>query len=219
MLKPNSPVHPVTDPVTNQDGSKARPSLRRCERGAIYIEFLIAFMPVFTFFLSVLQLAFVYTAQVSVENAATVAARTAALSLGVPGSGENKTKTDHAVPLGAQRERVVRKAVVLALAPFILDGTIMDLDIQYPTSAAPNAPSVPTQTFAAMGQKSAPLVRTRVRGLVNCKIMLANRLVCGGLGGSLLNPTMWLQAESVFPVERADYLPASACQATNQLPL
>jgi len=184
---------------------------RSTERGAIYVEFLIAFMPVFIFFLGILQLSFLYTGQLAVEHAATVAARTAALALGAPEPGENAGKGDTSVRLDAQRQALVRKGVILSLAPFILDGSIDDLLIEYPASDVPDAPNAPMQTFAAMTETTSPLVRARVRAQIDCKIMIANHLVCGGLGGSLLNPTMWLHSESVFPVERTTYEPAAQC--------
>jgi hypothetical protein len=188
----------------------------RGDRGAVYVEFLIAFFPVFTFFLSLMQLAFVYTTQLFVEHTATVAARTAALALGKPEGSENASEASKAVPLSATRQALVRKAAVLTLAPFILDGTIDTLEIEYPSTAEPKAPTNPKQTYAAMDLKTTPLVRVRVKAKMYCKIMIANHLVCGGLGGSLFFPTMWLQAESVFPVERASYQPSTSCAGSGK---
>src|SRR5579859_1022044 len=95
--------------------------IRNGERGAAYVEFLIAFMPVFTLFAGIVQYALMSTAQVFVDHAATVAARTAALALGRPGATENAGQHDTPVRLGTEREGLVRKAVVLTLAPLVLD--------------------------------------------------------------------------------------------------
>jgi hypothetical protein len=49
--------------------------------GAVYIEFLIAFMPLFVFFMSLVQLAYVEAANIVVEHAAVMAARAAIVVL------------------------------------------------------------------------------------------------------------------------------------------
>lgn len=55
--------------------------LRRCEAGAVYVEFLVAFFPVFLLFLGTVQLAFVRGAQLVVREAAARACRTAIVIL------------------------------------------------------------------------------------------------------------------------------------------
>jgi hypothetical protein len=51
------------------------------DRGAVYVEFLLVFMPVFLFFLAVVELGFVYAGKLVVQHAATRAARAAAVIL------------------------------------------------------------------------------------------------------------------------------------------
>ncbi len=85
----------------------------RDKRGAVYVEFLIAFLPIFFFFLALVQLAFVQTANLIVKHAASKAVRAAAVVLpddpkyygDVPvGSftGQRKTDIERAaqIPLG-----------------------------------------------------------------------------------------------------------------------
>lgn len=55
--------------------------LHRCDAGAVYVEFLIAFFPVFLLFLGTVQLAFVRGAQLVVREAAARACRTAIVIL------------------------------------------------------------------------------------------------------------------------------------------
>jgi len=174
---------------------KIRQFLRE-KSGAVYVELMIAFMPVFTFFLCLLQLALVYTARVFVEHTATTSARVAALSLGDPEAGENSLGSVRPAVFTAKRRALVRKSALLTLAPLILDGTVDDVDIDFPNTG-----------FPAMGDQTAPMLRLRVSAVVECKIMIANRIFCHG--GGLLNPTVRLQAESIFPVERAQYI--SSC--------
>lgn len=55
--------------------------LSACVRGAVYIEFIIAFIPVMTLFLGLVQLALTFTAQLVVTDAAIRAARSAVVVL------------------------------------------------------------------------------------------------------------------------------------------
>jgi Flp pilus assembly protein TadG len=56
-------------------------SLLRDQRGVVFLEFLIAFVPVWTFFLCVVQLAFITHANLMVKHSADSAARSAAVVL------------------------------------------------------------------------------------------------------------------------------------------
>lgn len=55
--------------------------LQRCQQGAVYVEFLIAFLPVFLLFLGIVQLALVRAGQLVVREAAARACRTAIVIL------------------------------------------------------------------------------------------------------------------------------------------
>jgi len=57
------------------------PPPRRSVAGAVYVEFLIAFLPVFFFFLSLVQLIFVQTANLVTKHAAAKAVRAAVVVL------------------------------------------------------------------------------------------------------------------------------------------
>ena len=83
---------------------------RRARVGAVYVEFLIAFLPIFFFFLALVQLAFVQTANLVVKHAATKAARAAVVVLpddpqyygGVPVgsfSGQRQSDIEHAAQI------------------------------------------------------------------------------------------------------------------------
>jgi hypothetical protein len=73
-------------------GTLAR--LRRCDAGAVYVEFLIAFFPVFLLFLGTVQLAFVRGAQLVVREAAARACRSAIVIL-------DDDPARHSTPRGA----------------------------------------------------------------------------------------------------------------------
>jgi len=63
---------PVTNPLEGPRQSRA---------GAVYVEFLVAFLPVFFFFLSLVQLIFLQTASLIVHHAAAKAVRAAVVVL------------------------------------------------------------------------------------------------------------------------------------------
>ena len=62
-------------------GAPAHRSLVADENGAVYLEFLIAFVPIWTFSLCVLQLALIARADLLVRHAAEAAARSASVVL------------------------------------------------------------------------------------------------------------------------------------------
>ena len=57
------------------------PSVARDLRGAVYVEFLLVFLPVFLLFLCILELGFLYTGRLVAQHAATRAARAAVVIL------------------------------------------------------------------------------------------------------------------------------------------
>lgn len=60
-----------------QREGRTREGLRKGTRGAVYVEFLICFMPVWVMMLGMIQIALVYTAHLVVQHAATTAVRAA----------------------------------------------------------------------------------------------------------------------------------------------
>lgn len=60
---------------------RARGGLLREQDGVVYVEFLLAFIPIFTLFMGISQLVLLWSARIVVEHAATRAARTAAVVL------------------------------------------------------------------------------------------------------------------------------------------
>jgi TadE-like protein len=67
--------------------SSARDGLVRDQRGAVFVEFIISFIPMFIFFLGITQLAFSYATKIVVQHAAYKAVRAAIVS-------EPETKRD-----------------------------------------------------------------------------------------------------------------------------
>jgi hypothetical protein len=195
----------------------------RCERGAVFVEFLIVFLPVFTFFLCLLQLALLFTVRLVTEHAALTAARAAAVIIG----DETKrygNEPPNQLKIGGKREQAIKNAVYLTMAGFILDGTAERVEVLFPAGDKPGGPGRRgTITYRPMGfgRPDAPgkegsfgdvdKVRVRVEVEAICKIGLANRIMCSKGFGSIargfigLPQTRTVKAEAVFPYQGAFY--------------
>lgn len=176
----------------------------------MFVEFLIAFLPVFTFFLCLLQLALLFAVKLVTEHAAINAARAAAVIIG----DEKKPYANEPINklrIGGSRYSAIYGAALLTLSPFILDGTVEALALEFP---APDAPGGKARTgtidYAPMSYSNVSKVRVRVVVTANCKIGLANRIACGSLSNPFtgllgLKPTQQIRAEAVFPFQGARY--------------
>jgi hypothetical protein len=174
--------------------------LRDDTRGAVYVEFLIAFMPVFVFFLCLLQLALLFSAKLLVEHSATTGARAAAVVFGDEPGPYNEANPQANVS-SKERRKIVRGAILIALAPMILDDTVASVGIGYPDVAGgkstPNDTAIPSRMGNAM-------IRVRVDAKVICKIAIANVIVCDANGNSALR-IKDVPAESSYPYQGANY--------------
>ncbi|CAN5856355.1 hypothetical protein BH11MYX4_BH11MYX4_47420 [soil metagenome] len=177
-----------------------RAGLRDDTRGAVYVEFLIAFMPVFVFFLCLLQLALLFSAKLVVEHAAVAGSRSAAVVFGdEPGPYHEPSAQPNV--MSKERRKTVRGAVLIALAPLILDDTVVNVGVSYPPSSG--APGAPEGTPVA-GLMGSGMVRVRVDATVVCKIALANVIACEQFGSSTLRVRK-VPAEAVYPYQGAKY--------------
>jgi hypothetical protein len=209
-------------PESSRLKSRAR-SVLACQRGAVFVEFLIVFLPVFTFFMCLLQLALLFTVRLVTEHAALNAARSAAVII-----ADEKTRYGGEAPnqlkIGGKREKAIKNAVYLTLAGLILDGTVESVDVLFPAPDKPGGPGRRgTINFDPMGYKrptdedksgsfgEVSKVRVRVEVQATCKIGIANRIMCGKSLGNLVrgafgqNPTTMVRAEAVFPYQGAYY--------------
>jgi hypothetical protein len=213
----------MIDGIPDPEAALSQRRKWRCERGAVFVEFLIVFLPVLTFFLCLLQLALLFTVRLATEHAALTAARAAAVII-----GDEKKRYGNEPPnqlkVGGKREQAIKNAVYLTLAGFILDGTIEKVTVVFPAADKAGGPGQKgTITYRPMGFNrpndpdkdgsfgEVAKVRVRVEVEASCKIGLANRIMCSkGLGnivrGALgLQPTTMVKAEAVFPYQGAYY--------------
>lgn len=126
-------------------------SLVRDKRGAVYVEFLAAVMPLIVTFLCIAQLADLYAAKLVAQHAAYRTARAGAVVFpDNPAYYQAVSKADE-----------VRRAGEMVLAS---KGTIIDSEILLPNGEQ-----------YTRGQ----LVEVEVRATTRCVFAIANRLVCG----------------------------------------
>jgi hypothetical protein len=143
--------------------------------GAVYVEFVVAVMPVLTAFLCVVQLTDLFAAKLIVQHAAYRAARAGAVVF-----PDNPSHYEGPTRLGD-----VEKA---AYAVLLAKPSLIDARIAVPTGTDQYQP----------GQD----VRVIVTATYDCRFPIANRLVCPGFQAS---PTRIVRAEARLPAHAADY--------------
>jgi hypothetical protein len=184
--------------------------------GAVFVEFLIVFLPVLTMFLCLVQLALLYAVRITVENAAVNAARTAAVVIGDKPdpnvySGTIENANEIRPPNGA-RYLAIRRAAVLSLAPFIINGTITGIKLEFPPPDQRGGADQRIPRYTPMQDTTVNKVRVRLEVDAFCKIGLADRIMCRGplgLPGMFSPPGVTLKrtmrAEAIFPYQGARY--------------
>jgi len=150
-------------------------AFRRDARGAVYVEFLVAFFPMLTLFLSVVQLADLYAAKLVVRHAAYRAARAGAVVF--PDDPANYAEA-------SSKLDDVRMAGIIVLHA---KGTIIDGDVE-----------VLSGTEYEPGQP----VNVKVTATYRCVFPIANRLVCTPF---VLLPFRQLEAEATLSAHAARY--------------
>ncbi len=179
-----------------------RAGLHDDTRGAVYVEFLVAFMPVFVFFLCLLQLALLFSAKLLVEHAATEGARSAAVVFGDEPAPYNEANPQLNVS-STERRKIVRGAVLIALAPMILDDTVAAVGVGYPSPDAAGGVSTPPGT-PIKERAGSGMIRLHVDAIIVCKIAIANVIICDRQGNSALR-VKTVPAESAYPYQGAGY--------------
>ncbi len=139
-------------------GADALAGPRRSVAGGVYVEFLIAFLPIFFFFLGLVQLAFVQTANLIVKHAATKAVRAAAVVL------PDDPQYYGGVPVGSftgQRQSDIERAAQIPLATLGL--------LEAATARSPWTPLT----------AATPCSPPRSSTSTNCRVPWGRFVVCG----------------------------------------
>ena len=187
-------------------------------RGAVFVEFLIALLPVQVFFLCLIQSSIIYSVRLATAHAAVNGARAAAVVIGDEklddyGQDKQHEMADSSAGTASHRE-VIRNAALLTLAPMILRGMIMKVDVLYPEADKPDGEDRRgVLRFTPMGERSVSKIRVRVEVEAACRIGFASQIVCSSLAqriaGSQLNriwlPTRTVRAEAIYPYQGARY--------------
>ncbi len=133
--------------------SITRKRAQRDTRGAIYVEFLIAFLPVFVFFECLAQFADMLGAKLIVQHAAYRAARAAAVVLG--DSCERYEKRSKLYDIRVAGERILAADASISKSSF---------EVETPSGRSHGAPAT-----------------VRVQATYRCAYPLADRILCGAL--------------------------------------
>jgi hypothetical protein len=156
------------------------------DRGAVYVEFLIGFMPVFVFFLGIWQLGMLYVGRIVVGHAAMATARAAAVVIAEPEGGAPHTLT-------AGKRKTIEDAAAIVLAPLLIDGFVQSMRV-----------TIPATTFAPLeAGKPVTMVTAQVDVDFVCDVTIVNVLVCDR--GAAFGRTRALSAEASFPYQGARY--------------
>lgn len=178
------------------DAPRERPeSEGRSTRGAVYVEFLISFMPLFCFNLCLVQFAYLQSASIIVKNATALTTRAAIVII------HDDPKYYGGVPVGqvtGQRKADIERAAELALKPLHLDPG--DFSVEMASSYGRD-----------------DLVEIKLWVAYGCRVPFARYVVCSGFGGDVANygpPSIWtnggvqkklLHGEAALPNQGADY--------------
>lgn len=181
---------PVSDAVRGRHGNGGNGGNGggpdRATRGAVYVEFLIAFLPLFSFFMGLVQLGFVETANLVVKHAAVVGARAAVVVLPDDESEYDGMALNRAE--GKRKDAIDRavKIPLRTLSPFPTP------KVTFPTNPGG------TDSRVRFGRDD--VVRVRVEYDYQCRIPIGRSMVC-----SFLLHQKKLLGEAALPNQGANY--------------
>jgi TadE-like protein len=175
----------------------------RSTQGAVYVEFLIAFMPVFVFFLALIQLSLLFSTKLLVDHSSVQGARAAAVVFGdEPGSYDDAQDDVHVLTPG--RRQAVRDAVLVSLAPAILDGSLEQVNVAFPRTEEPGGKDQPDDVRLLPLGAAPQMLRVRVEAEAICKIALVNMIICKQGRGHLRIAR--IRNEALYPYQGARYV-------------
>lgn len=164
-------------------------SIRRLggdRRGAVYVEFLIVFLPLFVMFMSLVQLAFVEIANLVTKHAAVGAVRAAIVVLPDNPQYYSKGEINHAEGERLDAIKAAAKARLLAVS------VNPNVEVTFPSAAE----GTDNRTTFSNGDT----VRVQLKFDYPCKIPIGSRFVC-----SFLSLHKKLKAEAAMPLQSASY--------------
>jgi Flp pilus assembly protein TadG len=161
-----------------------RPS--RATGGAIYVEFLIAFLPVFVMFLGAVQLADLHQANLVVAHAAQMTTRAAVVVL--PDDPQYYNDVEVGSATGKRREDIMKAAHMSLQA----SRSLSEVRVTFPSTAG--------GTDDLNTIKRDDLVRVQLQARFQCRVPLVNHLICGAQSGMRT-----ITAEAALPNQGASF--------------
>jgi Flp pilus assembly protein TadG len=183
----------------------------RDTRGAVYVEFIVEFLPFFIMFLCLWQVAILYWTKLMVDHAAFSAARAAAVIVAEdPNNVGDSSGT--ANQLTNTRAGLIQNAATIALAPLMINGTLDSISLAYPDPTQPpgSADAMMNKSYTPMSGNSVGNIRVRVTATMQCRIAFANMIMCATFaqkqfGTFGFNPTISIVSEYPYPFQGAAY--------------
>lgn len=160
--------------------------LIRDNRGAVYVEFILAFLPLAVFFECLVQMSGLITAKLVVDHAASSATRAATIVLHDDPKYYDQEEVGRA---SGKRRDTIRLAAAM---PLRATKSFTKLEI--------NFPSHPKGTDDRVTFGPNDLVRVRVTATYRCQVPIANRIVCNWATG-----TREIHGEAALPNQGAAY--------------
>ena len=183
---------------------KAGSRFFRDRGGAVYVEFLAVFLPVFTFFECLVQLAGIMSGKLVVQHAAVAATRAAVVVLNdTPEEFESNDEGVRKVG-GARLERIELAASI----PLRAHRSFIDYQVFFPTRAIDDRPGDSDDGKKEFGRDD--LVRVRVTGTFRCHVPLGRKFLCSTSVLPFFIPffseyELQLKGEAALPNQGADY--------------
>lgn len=157
----------------------------RSTGGAVYIEFLVAFFPLFVFFLGLVQLADLHQANIIVHHAAMMAVRSAIVIL--PDDPQFYDGVEVGSATGKRREDIVKATTMVLMA----SRSISEMKLSFPSTTGGD------DDQEQVGRND--LVHVKLQARYQCRVPFVNRLVCSQ------NSLRTITAEAAMPNQGADY--------------
>jgi hypothetical protein len=171
-----------------------------CSKGAVYVEFIITFVPMFFFFLCIVQFTWLEAATVILKHTAEVTARTAIVVLWDDPKDYCSPGGGNCVPIGRnerKRKEDIERAAQMVVEP--LKGKLSDLTI-----------------LMKSRYERDEMVEVTLKFDYTCRVPVGRMVVCGGGYGNPLGiDGSWsegfgdhkkrLTAKAALPGQGADY--------------
>ncbi len=155
-------------------------------RGAVMVEFLAAFLPIFIMFECLVQLAGLFTAKLVVEHSAATAARAAVVVLDDNPKYYDDVEVGEAT--GKRREDIKSAAAI----PLMAVKSIIHVKVTLPSSEGGD------DDRTHFGRND--MVHVKVEAVYLCQVPFAKRVVC-----NMFTETRTLTGEASLPNNGADY--------------